>query len=233
MNIFHYFKRQHILAESGLLHGFTDWHCHLLPGVDDGVRTLNETLAILASYEQQGITQVWLTPHIMEEIPNTTADLKAHYAELQKAYKGPIQLFLAAENMLDGLFEERLATGDLLTLGEEGSHLLVETSYFNPPYDLHGILQRIKSKGYIPVLAHPERYLYMDRKEYELIQLMNIPFQLNIPSLAGAYGKEVKRKAEWLLKQGYYRYTGTDTHRLKSWQATLTHRTSWPNLPNY
>ena len=106
------FRKKKTLAESGLLHGFTDWHCHLLPGVDDGVRTLDESLAILASYEQQGIRSVWLTPHIMEDIPNTTALLKARFAELITAYQGPLQLHLAAEHMLDGLFEERLRNRD-------------------------------------------------------------------------------------------------------------------------
>ncbi len=222
------FRQKKTLAESGLLHGLTDWHCHLLPGVDDGVQTLDESLALLASYEQQGIQSVWLTPHIMEDIPNTTARLKARFEELLAAYQGPLQLHLAAEHMLDGLFEERLREGDLLPIGDDSCSLLVETSYFNPPYGLHAILKRIQSKGYNPVLAHPERYLYMDKKEYEQLHAMRVHFQLNLPSLAGGYGKEVQRKAEWLLKQGYYHYTGTDTHSATAWQTTLARRNFWP-----
>ena len=156
------FTKRTSLADSGIFRGFTDWHCHLLPGVDDGVQTMEETLRILSLYEELGVTEVWLTPHIMEDMPNTTASLKARFKALEAAYQGNIGLHLASENMLDNLFEERLEQNDLLPLGKGGKHLLVETSYFNPPMGLNNILLRIKSKGYVPVLAHPERYVYMD-----------------------------------------------------------------------
>ena len=212
------FSKRYSVADSGILQGFTDWHCHLLPGVDDGVQTMEESLQILASYEQYGVQEVWLTPHIMEDIPNTTASLRTRYAELQAAYRGPIRLRLASENMLDTLFEQRLQAGDLLPLGQEGKYLLVETSYFNPPYGLHDLLAQIQAKGYVPVLAHPERYLYMESKDYQQLKRLNIAFQLNLPSLVGAYGPDVKRKAVWLLENGYYQLKGTDTHRLAAWE---------------
>ena len=212
------FSKRYSIANSGILERFTDWHCHLLPGVDDGVQTMEEALQILASYEQFRVKEVWLTPHIMEDIPNSTAMLRTRYAELKSAYKGPIILRLASENMLDNLFEERLAQGDLLPLGKEGKHLLVETSYFNPPYGLHNILLRIKSKGYVPVLAHPERYVYMGQEDYEQLKRLNVAFQLNLPSLVRAYGTDAKRKSKWLLKKMYYQFTGTDTHKLSAWE---------------
>ena len=159
------FKKKIRLKDSGFFQGFIDWHCHLLPGVDDGVQTMEESLQILSFYEQLGVSEVWLTPHIMEDIPNTTEGLKERFAKLNAAYQGNITLLLAAENMLDNLFEERLAKNDLLPLGKDGKHLLVETSYFNPPMGLNNILLRIKSKGYVPILAHPERYVYMDEDD--------------------------------------------------------------------
>lgn len=126
--------------------------------------------------------------------------LRTRYAELTSVYKGPIILRLASENMLDSLFEQHLQKGDLLPLGKEGKHLLVETSYFNPPYSLHNILLRIKSKGYAPVLAHPERYVYLEPKDYKQQKRLNVAFQLNLPSLVGAYvgayGADAKRKAK-------------------------------------
>lgn len=215
------FTKKYSIASSGTLQGFTDWHCHLLPEVDDGVRTMEESLQILSSYEHYGIKEVWLTPHIMEDMPNSTSFLRSRYAELKSAYKGPIILHLASENMLDSLFEERLQQGDLLPLGKEGKHLLVETSYFNPPYGLEDILQRIKSRGFFPVLAHPERYIYMGQKDYEQLKQQNVVFQLNLPSLVGAYGEDAKRKAKWLLDNGYYQYSGTDTHRSSSWEVIV------------
>ena len=218
------FRKSVTLAESGVLLGFTDWHCHLLPDVDDGVQTMAESLQILSSYEEQGIHEVWLTPHIMEDIPNKTDDLKKRFRELQTAYQGGIILHHAAENMLDNLFEERLEANDLLSLGEDKRHLLVETSYFNPPMGLTDILQRIKSKGYYPVLAHPERYVYMDKADYTQLKSMDIKFQMNLPSIVGMYGQEAKRKAEWLLKNNFYDLAGSDTHRLKTWEMTITRK---------
>ena len=123
--------------------------------------------------------------------------------------------------MLDNLFEERLHNNDLLPLGKEGTHLLVEISYFNPPMGMTGLLKRIKSKGYHPVLAHPERYLYMNPIEYHQLKSMNILFQLNIFSLSGLYGKEVQKRAKLLQKQGMYEYHGTDLHRLSMLQNAL------------
>lgn len=221
---FNIFCNKSSFAESGFLQGYTDWHCHLLPGIDDGVQTMDETLQILASYEEHGVDEVWLTPHIMEDIPNSTMELREKFQELQVIYKGSVKLHLAAENMLDNLFEERLAANDLLPLGEDGQHLLVETSYFNPPLGLNDILLRIKSKGYFPVLAHPERYVYMKESDYRQLKSIGIKFQLNLPGLTGFYGPEVKKKAEWILKNGFYDLTGSDTHRLRVWETTITRK---------
>lgn len=162
-----------------------------------------------------GGMEVWLTPHIMEDMPNTTTlHLRERFAELRTAYKGKMALNLASENMLDNLFEERLNKNDLLPIGKDGRHLLVETSYFNPPMGLQNILLRIKAKGYFPILAHPERYVYMSKSDYQQLRSMNIQFQLNQFSLLCSYGKEVKKKALMPQKLRVYDYVGTDLHRL-------------------
>lgn len=216
-----FFEKRINFAESGIFRGFTDWHCHLLPGVDDGVQSIWESLQILALYEKLGVKEIWLTPHIMEEIPNTVVSLKERFEKFSSAYRGSVALHLASENMLDNLFEKRLEKNDLLPLGKDGKHLLVETSYFNPPMGLSNILLRIKAKGYIPVLAHPERYIYMDKDDYRRLNEMNVRFQLNLPSLVGAYGPEVRDKAEWLLKNGHYHLCGSDLHQFTSWNENL------------
>ena len=218
------FRKKQTWEQSGFFRGFTDWHCHILPGVDDGVQTMDEALEILAEYERLGVKEVWLTPHVMEDIPNSTDGLRKRFAELQAAYKGKVELNLASENMLDRLFEERLQKDDLLPWGKDGKHLLVETSYFNPPMGLNNILLRIKAKGYFPVLAHPERYIYMRRDEYERLKSMDIKFQLNLFSLTGLYGKDAQKKANDLLKAGMYDYTGTDLHRREVLQSLLEKR---------
>lgn len=218
-----FFKRKKTIAESGILKGMTDYHSHLLPGVDDGVKTMPETLDILAKMEQQGIAEVWFTPHIMEDIPNETADLKKKFAEVQAAYQGNIKLHLAAENMLDNLFEERVANDDLLPIEKDGKrYLLVETSYFNPPMGLYDILKRIQQKGYYPLLAHPERYEYVSMKDYKELKEANVFFQLNIPSLGGMYGKDVQKKAGTLLKARAYDRIGCDIHSIDFYQYLLS-----------
>ena len=163
------FHKTTVLSRSGLLKGMVDCHSHLLPGVDDGVQSMEESLQILREMEQQGIRRVWLTPHIMEDIPNETLALQRKFWELLQQYRGAVELKLAAEYMLDNLFEERLEKEDLLLLEEGKRFLLVETSYFNPPMDLLSVLQRIQKKGYYPLLAHPERYEYMQKEDYNTL----------------------------------------------------------------
>ena len=207
------FCRKRTLSEAGIFKDMTDWHSHILPGVDDGFKSLEDSLAVLDMYQEAGISEVWLTPHIMEDIPNTTDGLRHRFDELRKAYHGRVTLRLAAEYMLDTLFEDRLDRGDLLPIGQDGRHLLVETSYFNPPARLSAILNGIRTRGYFPVLAHPERYVYMDMQDYEQLSDSGVKFQLNLGSITGMYGSQAAKKAVRLLRNGYYDIIGTDLHR--------------------
>ena len=216
MGFFDFIKRKQSLLESGVLKGLTDRHSHILFGVDDGLRTLEDSLAVLAYYEEIGISEVWCTPHIMEDVPNATEALRERFAQLQQAYTGPVRLHLAAEYMLDTLFEERFAAGDLLTM--ENDMVLVETSTWNPPSDMTGTLRRIQKAGYCPLLAHPERYRYMNDAAYERLHKMGIHFQLNAGSLVGYYGETAMRKAHDLLAKGWYSDIGSDCHRLATIQ---------------
>ena len=208
------------------------------------MQTLEESLRVLEEYERLGVREVWLTPHIMEDIPNTTAHLRQRFQELRAAYllkalgnhavethscvsseetaaSPKLTLHLAAENMLDSLFEERLKQNDLLPIGPNGDHLLVETSYFSPPMGMRDILQRVQAKGYHPVLAHPERYLYMTDHAYRQLKGMGVKFQLNQFSLYGLYGKEAQKRAIALRKMDMYDYVGTDLHRLNVLRQAL------------
>ena len=220
------FSDKVLVGDSGLLDGFRDCHCHLLPAVDDGVKTLDETIQILEEWELHGVREVWLTPHIMEDIPNEPEDLRQRYEKLKQANQTSVELHLAAEHMLDGLFVKRWAEKVVMPIGHEGTRLLVETSYYTPPMNLSGILDDIRRKGYEPVLAHPERYQYMDRKDYRRWKDSGVLLQLNLPSLAGAYGPKVMKKAEWLLKENMYDYCGTDTHSFEQMMFFLNSKIS-------
>lgn len=212
------FKPKISLKEAGIFEGFTDWHSHILPGVDDGVKTMAESLKVLEEFEQTGIKEVWLTPHIMEDYPNEIQDLKSRYEELKSLWKGNVEIKLASENMLDSLFEERLEKNDFLPIGDDGKHLLVETSYYTPPYGMDEMLVETRMKGYFIILAHPERYRYMGEKDYKALKEKGILFQLNLFSLIGAYGEEARKKAEWLLSMRMVDLFGTDLHRVDAFK---------------
>lgn len=220
------FSKPKSLIESGMLSGMTDWHSHILPGVDDGIRTMSDSLALLEQYDKWGIAEVWLTPHIMEDYPNTPERLRGIFAELTGAWKGKVKLHLAAEHMMDALFTERLAAGRVMPIGKEGEYLLVETSYFNPPMNMEQILADVKKAGYFPLLAHPERYRYMSEKDYEKLRENDIRFQVNFNSLVGGYGETARKKAEWLLRKGWVEAVGSDVHRLATLQKLTAERVS-------
>ena len=218
--------RKDKIGDKGFLSGMTDAHSHILPGVDDGVRHMSESLEILSRYEQLGIGEVWCTPHIMEDVPNETEKLRARFEELKAAYDGPIALHLAAEYMMDHLFDQRLAACDLLDHGGDGVRtLLVETSTYDPPMRFDNIMDEIKSKGFFPILAHPERYYYIDDlDDYKRMHEKGIRFQLNLGSMAGMYGQEPLRKAKWLLSHGMYSYVGSDLHSRRMLDMILAGR---------
>ena len=207
------FSKKTTIAASGILQGAADHHSHILPGVDDGVETMDEALHILSTYESLGIKKLWLTPHIMEDIPNNPSKLQARFEELKAAYTGNIHLHLAAEYMIDNYLRQLLNDNkELLPIGDGGKHILVETSYYNAPMRMNDTLQQIKSLGYFPLLAHPERYMYLSNADYTKLHSQGVKFQLNLASLAGGYGKAVKKKAEWLLSNGLYSVAGSDLH---------------------
>lgn len=216
------FKSTKSLKESGIFNGYTDWHSHILPGVDDGVKTMEESIEVLKAYETLGFKRVWLTPHIMEDYPNTTNGLRQRFEELKNNWRGSLDIRLASENMLDSLFEERLVSNDFLPIGEDGNHLLVETSYYTPPMGMDEMLDRVKEIGYFPVLAHPERYRYMDEMEYLRLKEKGVLFQMNFVSLVGGYGETARKKAEWLLSKGMIDMSGSDVHRLDHITANIT-----------
>ena len=224
-----FFSKKTTIAASGILHGATDHHSHILPGMDDGVETIDEALRILATYETLGIKALWLTPHIMEDCPNSTEKLRARFERLKAAYNGSVELRLAAEYMIDNHLRELLQeistpskreypqgegvhANTILPIGTSGKHILVETSYYNAPIKMRETLQQIKSLGYHPLLAHPERYMYLDNAEYTRLHSEEVRFQLNLASLAGGYGPVVKKKALWMLTNGLYTVAGTDLH---------------------
>lgn len=215
--MFGLFNRRRSILESGLLKGAVDNHSHILYGLDDGVKKQEDSLAILYFLEEQGASEVWFTPHVMEDVPNTTGSIKARFEELKSLYDGSLKLHLAAEYMIDTLFEKRLADHDLLEHGEDT--VLVETSAIAPPINLWEVLESMLKAGYRPLIAHPERYRYMDKEDYERLHDMGCLLQMNLPSIVGFYGESARARALDLLDKGWYSMVGSDCHRFRAIQA--------------
>lgn len=222
MSILGFFDKKKSLSESGLLAGSIDCHSHILFGVDDGIRTLEDSLAALSEEEQAGVAEVWCTPHVMEDVPNTTSSLMQCFDELTHAYKGQIKLHLAAEYMLDNLFEKRLQDKDLLVM--EDNKVLVETSTLTPPVNFFEILENAQKAGYRPILAHPERYRYLRQGDVARLERMGVTFQLNLASVIGFYGEAVQSRALEFLRRDSYAVTGTDCHRVNALKELYSRR---------
>ena len=216
------FNRRRSLLESGLLKGAVDQHSHILYGLDDGVKTQEDSLSILRFLEEQGVSEVWFTPHVMEDVPNTTEGIRARFEQLKSVYRGGLRFHLAAEYMIDTLFEERLAARDLLTHGNDT--VLVETSSVAPPINLWEVLETMRKAGYRPLIAHPERYRYMDKADYKRLHDMGCVLQMNLPSIVGFYGESARERALDLLDKGWYAMVGSDCHRYRAIQAQYAAR---------
>ena len=216
------FNRRRSLLESGLLKGAVDQHSHILYGLDDGVKTQEDSLSILRFLEEQGVYEVWFTPHVMEDVPNTTEGIRARFEQLKSVYRGGLRFHLAAEYMIDTLFEERLAARDLLTHGNDT--VLVETSSVAPPINLWEVLETMRKAGYRPLIAHPERYRYMDKADYKRLHDMGCVLQMNLPSIVGFYGESARERALDLLDKGWYAMVGSDCHRYRAIQAQYAAR---------
>lgn len=209
-----FFSKKKCLEDSGLLAGAVDRHSHILFSVDDGVRELEDSLGILDYLAERGVADVWMTPHIMEDVPNTTERLTKRFEQLCEAYQGTVRLHLAAEYMMDSLLMKRIADHDILTM--EDNMILVETSTWRAPEDWKLMFEKIQAAGYKPVFAHVERYQYLKSSDYDELYRKGILMQLNFGSLIGFYGDTAKKKAHELLAKGYYAFCGSDCHRFSN-----------------
>lgn len=216
--MFGLFQKKHSLIDSGILQGMTDLHSHILPGVDDGSPDIPTSLELLEWMEALGIRKVWCTPHVMEDFQNHNPQLEEVFQGLKQAYQGTIKLALSSEYMLDASFGQRLPE-HVLPLGQ--NHLLVETSYMYGPAGMDNLLLDIFNAGYRPVIAHPERYMYMEEADYQSYKEKGYDFQLNLMSLSGYYGKRAQAVSETLLKKGWYDYVGSDLHHLRRYAPML------------
>lgn len=197
-----------------------DMHSHLIPGIDDGSKSLDESLELIQRLADFGLRKIITTPHIMSEYyRNTPEIIRLGLEDLQKAAKSSgiqIEIEAAAEYYMDEIFLEKVKSEEpLLTFG--ASFILVETGFINKPQMLLDIIFHLEMAGYKPILAHPERYQYLLTDKIlqdELIE-RNLLFQVNLLSLTGFYSKQVKDFGEMLIERNAVALFGTDCHNAR------------------
>ena len=198
------------MIDSAFFDGITDYHSHILFGVDDGVKELSESLKVLSYYESLGVKRIFFTPHVNLTY-NDRGLIETNFDILKNRYNGGVELHLAAEYLLDSGFALQIKQG-LKCM--EDNRVLVESSYLNKSANFDEILYQIANEGFTPVIAHPERYLFMDINKYHKLKNCDYLFQLNLLSLSGMYGSGVKRRALYLLENNMYDLVGSDMHDL-------------------
>ena len=193
-----------------------DMHSHLLPGIDDGAKNMADSLRLIRGMQQLGYQKLITTPHVYQEFyPNTRQTILDALAEVQTVVEQAeldIEIEAAAEYFMDEHFAELLEADELLTFGDQ--RVLVETSFFAEPPGLEEHFFQMRTKGYRPVLAHPERYAYLAREpeRFQRFREMGVELQLNTLSLSGHYGPQVRKLARLLLQQQQYSFLGSYLH---------------------
>jgi len=192
---------------------YVDIHSHILPGIDDGAKTLQDTEFLLREMKQLGFTKCITTPHTMSTIwENTPKTIKNTLTKVKSKLTLPFEIQTASEYLLDESVITKAKNKELLTL--KNNFVLVELSYLNAPIQLYDFLYQLQLSGYHIILAHPERYSYFhsNKKEYQKLKKVGCLFQLNLLSTVGYYGKDVADTANHLLKKEMYDFTGSDIH---------------------
>ena len=214
--MFSFFKKRKIV-EAPALH--VDIHSHLIPGIDDGSQSMDESIVLLKKLEILGYKKVITTPHIMTDAyRNTPQIVRTGLTALQKEAKEQgitLEIEAAAEYYLDEGFSAHLHGENVLSIANK--YILFETSYVSKPMQMEEMIFEISSMGYTPLLAHPERYRYVQnmQEEYGRWKSLGVEFQINLNSLVGHYGKSAKQKAAFLSEAGMIDFLGSDTHNEK------------------
>lgn len=220
---FHLFKKDNgprpIFAALG-----TDMHCHLIPAVDDGSKCTEESITCLQTLQAVGYKRVYITPHFcVPRFPNDEEDIQRRYAQLLRdAAEAGIEIEIAGiagEYRLDRGFPDRLKNPRFLKINDR--YILVELSLHEQMAGCDEMIFDLQTQGYEVILAHPERYPYLNIDGTRIEQLLNqgVYLQANVLSLGGFYGEEAKRRALTMIDRGWISFLGSDTHNTLYCQA--------------
>lgn len=195
-----------------------DLHSHLIPGIDDGSQSLEESIALILELKKLGYQKLITTPHIMSDYYRNTPEIILSGLELVKnelKNRGiDMKMEAAAEYYFDEYFLSLLQQNkNIIAINNE--YVLFELSYLNKPQGVLDAIFAIQQLGYKPLMAHPERYPYLSVEEYTEFKEKGCLFQMNLLSIGGFYGKSVKLLANQLIDLGMVDMVGTDLHRMK------------------
>jgi len=199
-------------------------HSHLLPGIDDGVKTIEASLELIRGMKELGYQKLITTPHIIWDIYRNTPDIiQEKLVQVQDAVKSEgidVEIHAAAEYFLDEHVEELLKKKEPL-LAISGNKVLTEFSMAFPSMNIKDLLFEMVMMGYQPIIAHPERYVYLQQNKdfYRELKDIGCFFQLNLLSVFGYYGRAVRDLAEYLVNEDYYDLIGTDLHNINHLEA--------------
>jgi len=199
-------------------------HSHLLPGIDDGVQTIEASLELIRGMRELGYQKLITTPHIIWDIfRNTPGIIQEKLVQVQDAVKSEgidVEIHAAAEYFLDEHVEELLKKKEPL-LAISGNKVLTEFSMAFPSMNVKDLLFEMVMMGYQPIIAHPERYVYLQQNKdfYRELKDIGCFFQLNLLSVSGYYGRAVRDLAEYLVNEDYYDLIGTDLHNINHLDA--------------
>ena len=217
-SIFGSFKKEELTTPDYSIVG-VDMHSHLIPGIDDGAKTVEDSIALIKELKGMGFKKFYTTPHIMSDYFRNTPEIITDGLEIVRdAIKQEgldVEINAAAEYYIDDGFVNKLESEKLLTIGD--NYLLFEISYINCPENIDDIIFKMQVQGYKPILAHPERYpfWYTNFDRYRAFRDQGVLLQMNINSLSGYYGYEAKKIGEKLVDNDMVDLVGTDCHHMK------------------
>ena len=208
--IFNLFKSKPTLKEL-IPKGFVDIHSHILPGIDDGAKNIDESLKLIKEMKKLGFSKIIGTPHTYPGLYNNTNNsIQKAYEKVKISKLDEIEICFASEYMIEKSVIEKAKNKSLLCIKD--NYVLVEMSFISEPYGLYEIIYEIKVNGYETVIAHPERYLFFDINDYIKLKKFGCLFQANLLSATDYYGTNVRKRLDNLLQKNLIDFTGSDIH---------------------
>ena len=209
--IFNLFKSKPTLKEL-IPNGFVDIHSHILPGIDDGAKDVEDSLKLISKMKKIGISKIIGTPHIYPGVYNNS------FETISKAFdkidNTELDISFAAEYFICEEMIKEIKKKSLLTI--KNKYVLVETNFMSLPKNFFDIIFKLRTNGYQPIIAHPERYTYLSLEQFFKLKKIGCEFQLNLFSTTGLYGRRVLDMANKLINKKVINFVGSDIHNLST-----------------